>query len=64
MIWIIIAFLLGGLSGFILAAIIYASAKEEEDEENRRLERENRWLKRELELQRAIVAATGKEMEG
>ena len=62
MIWIIIAFLLGGLFGFILAAIIFASVKEEEDEERRRLERENRCLKIELDVQKAIVAM-GKEQE-
>ena len=59
MIWIIIAFLLGGLFGFILAAIIFASTKEEEDEERRSIERENKGLKIELEVQREIVKAMG-----
>ena len=59
MIWIIIAFLLGGLFGFILAAIIFASTKEEEDEERRSLERENKGLKIELAVQREIVKAVG-----
>ena len=59
MIWIIIAFLLGGLFGFILAAIIFASTKEEEDEERRSLERENKGLKIELAVQREIVKAMG-----
>ena len=61
MIWIIIAFLLGGLFGFILAAIIFAGTKEEADEERRSLERENRGLKIELEVQREIVKAMGTE---
>lgn len=59
MIWIVIAFLLGGLFGFILAAIIFASTKEEEDEERRSLERENKGLKIELAVQREIVKAMG-----
>ena len=61
MIRIIIAFLLGGLLGFILAAIIFASTKEEADEERWRLARENRGLKIELEVQRAIVKAMGSD---
>ena len=61
MIWIIIAFLLGGLFGFILAAIIFAGTKEAEDEERRSLARENRGLKIELEVQRAIVKAMGSD---
>ena len=61
MIWIVIAFLLGGLFGFILAAIIFAGTKEEADKERRSLERENRGLKIELALQREIVKAMGTE---
>ena len=61
MIRIIIAFLLGGLFGFILAAIIFASTKEEEDEKRRSLERENKGLKIELAVQREIVKAMGTE---
>ena len=59
MIRIVIAFLLGWLFGFTLAAIIFASTKEAEDEERRSLERENRGLKIELALQREIVKAMG-----
>ena len=59
MIWIIIAFLLGGLFGFILAAIIFAGTKEEADEERRSLERENKGLKIELAVQQEIVKAMG-----
>ena len=59
MIWIIIAFLLGGLFGFILAAIIFADTKEAEDEERQSLERENKGLKIELAMQREIVKAMG-----
>lgn len=54
-------FLAGGLSGIVVAAVVYAGAKETEDEERRNLERENKCLKIELELQRAVVAALGKE---
>ena len=57
--WIIIAFLLGGLFGPLLAAIIFAGTKEEEDEERRSLERENKGLKIELAVQREIVKAMG-----
>ena len=59
MIWIVIAFLLGGLFGFILVAIIFAGTKEEADEERRSLERENKGLKIELAVQREIVKAMG-----
>ena len=59
MIWIVIAFLLGGLFGFILAAIIFAGTKEEADEERRSLERENKGLKIELAVQQEIVKAMG-----
>ena len=61
MIWVIIAFLLGGLFGFILAAIIFAGTKEEDDEERRSLERENKGLKIELAVQQEIVKAMGTE---
>lgn len=62
MIWGYVAcFLAGGLSGFIIAAIIYAGTKEAEDEERRSLARENRCLKIELEVQRAIVKAMGSD---
>lgn len=65
MIWgYVECFLAGGLSGFIIAAIIYVGTKEVEDEERRSLARENRCLKIELEVQREIVKELGNGRRG